>query len=555
MLPSSRGTLIFSRIFAWYFQSITPLSLVYWLLVTSKKLPFKRFPVPLEGWLLAEALFYLLVYIPMSYTVHGVAMKVEENDREQRRELFNKCLATIIDPVRYVSLWHRGAPIERIGRENVKEWICWAFMDKHIWGPDEDEELEVYVNELENLLPKGLKFCSGEIPGIKTLRFSLDPVNISHKPLLFYALGVGGADIYAALIMWHHGYRHYATKQWFVSFPFRPQTLLSPGKSPAKHISYWYRPHTSKNKLPILYIHGIGILHTYGDFFADLADTVDRQYKQDNQDGQIGIIVLEILPISFRMTHAGLSPSDMCSEISAILNQHAWSRFVLMGNSYGTIISAQLLRNPSLNARIGDVIFVDPIPFLLHLPDMTYNFTRRPPKSASEHQLYYFASTDIGAAHTLARRFSWTDSILWKEDLEGRRWTILLSELDIIVAAEAIGSYLTRPDGVTALDDDRLGSEWKTTKWTGGKLDVIWLKGLNHAEVFDTKRDRKMVIDIAMNYSSGQSNAVSDRPDEYADLVEKSLIFKASPARFTSAFGLDNTLQWKPNKTKTHQSQ
>lgn len=134
----------------------------------------------------------------------------------------------------------------------------------------------------------------------------------------------------------------------------------------------------------------------------------------------------------------------MCAEIQSILDQQKWARFVLMANSYGTVISAQLLRSQTLNTRIADIVLIDPVPFLLHLPDMAYNFTRRPPQLASEHQLYYFASTDIGAAHTLARRFSWTDSILWKEDLRGRRWTIILSEIDIIVAADAVGKYLTR---------------------------------------------------------------------------------------------------------------
>jgi hypothetical protein len=297
----------------------------------------------------------------------------------------------------------------------------------------------------------------------------------------------------------------------------------------------------------MLYIHGIGILHTYSDFFAELANAIDRE---PSEDGQIGIIVLEILPISFRITHAALTPAEMRSEICAILDQHSWSHFVLMANSYGTIISAQLLCNPSLSSRISDMIFVDPVAFLLHLPDMTYNFTRRPPQSASEHQLYYFASTDVCAAHTLARRFSWPDNILWKEDLKGRRWTVMLSELDIIVAADAIGGYLTRPEGVKALEDDRQPSEWKTTKWAGGELDVIWLKGLNHAEVFDTKRDRKMVIDIAMNYLSGESKGVAERPVEYANMVEKSLLFKASPARFASIFGLDKTLEWEAEQTE-----
>ena len=327
--------------------------------------------------------------------------------------------------------------------------------------------------------------------------------------------------------------------------------MLSTHKSPAKHISYWYRPHTSTTKLPILYIHGIGILHTYGDFFAELANTIDQA---PNEDGQIGIIVLEILPISFRIAHAALTPADMRTEILAILNQHSWPSFVLMANSYGTAISAQLLRSPALNTRIKDVILIDPVAFLLHFPDMVYNFTRRPPQSASEHQLYYFASTDMGAAHTLARRFSWPDSILWKDELVGRRWTIMLSELDIIVASEAIGSYLSRPEGVKALEDKRQAGDWKTTHWTGGDLDVIWLKGLNHAEVFDTRRDRKMVIDIAMNYSSGESKSVAERPDEYADLVEKTLLFKASPARFASMFDLDKTLEWKSEQKEELQT-
>jgi pimeloyl-ACP methyl ester carboxylesterase len=548
MLPSSRGTLIFSRVFAWYFQAIAPLSITYCTVAAFGLLPFNRLPRALEVWLLAESLFYVLVYLPMAAAVHGTAMKVSGTDRTERRDLFNKCITTITDPVRYVSLWHRGAPIETIGRENVKEWICWAFMDQGTWGPDEDEELEGYVDALENLFPDGMKFRPGRTPGIKTLRFSLDPVNISHKPLLFYILGVGGADIYAAIVMWYHGYQHYATKAWFASFPFRPQTVLSGHKSPAKHISYWYRPHTSKTKLPILYIHGIGILHTYGDFFAELAGRIDAD--SSHGDGRIGIIVLEILPISFRMTHAALTPTDMRSEIQAIVDQHAWSRFVLMANSYGSIISAQLLRSPSLNARIVDVVLIDPVAFLLHLPDMAYNFTRRLPQSASEHQLYYFASTDIGAAHTLARRFNWPDSILWKEDLKGRRWTIMLSEVDIIVAAEQIGLYLTRPQGAKALDDHREGSEWKTTKWTGGQLDVIWLEGLNHAEVFDTERDRKTVIDIAMNYSAGERREVDERPEGYGRWVEKSLLYKASPARFASTFGLDKTLVWEAEQEK-----
>jgi hypothetical protein len=60
-----------------------------------------------------------------------------------------------------------------------------------------------------------------------------------------------------------------------------------------QHISYWYRLHTSKSKLPIFYIHGIGILHTYGDFFAELANTVDQKSSQDDQIGISDVVFVD----------------------------------------------------------------------------------------------------------------------------------------------------------------------------------------------------------------------------------------------------------------------
>ena len=64
---------------------------------------------------------------------------------------------------------------------------------------------------------------------------------------------------------------------------------------------------------------------------------------------------------------------------------------------------------------------------------------------ASEHQLSNFASKDMGAAHTLARRFFRSKNILWKVDVEGKRMTVVLSEKSFIVYAQAVGRYLTDP--------------------------------------------------------------------------------------------------------------
>jgi hypothetical protein len=57
-------------------------------------------------------------------------------------------------------------------------------------------------------------------------------------------------------------------------------------------------------------------------------------------------------------------------------------------------------------------MLINLITILLHLSNVVYNFTRRKPVTANEHQLYYFASMNMGISHTLARQFFWSDVIL-----------------------------------------------------------------------------------------------------------------------------------------------
>ncbi|XMA16392.1 hypothetical protein WAI453_009183 [Rhynchosporium graminicola] len=103
------------------------------------------------------------------------------------------------------------------------------------------------------------------------------------------------------------------------------------------------------------------ILHTYGDFFAELVITLDQEPRPE--DGQGDTIFLEFLSISFKIAHAALSAADMRYETRSILDQHSWYHFGLMANSYSTTFSAQMLRDTSLNSRMKDVIFIDPVSF------------------------------------------------------------------------------------------------------------------------------------------------------------------------------------------------
>lgn len=157
--------------------------------------------------------------------------------------------------------------------------------------------------------------------------------------------------------------------------PQRWHTLLANRVSESPHISYWYRRHTSKTRLPILFIHGIGVgIFTYVGFLRALAAGLDA--SSDEAEGQVGIIALELTSISARICDSAADTSHMRHEIHKILNRHGWSNFVLAAHSYGTAIASNMIQSQLFQERVAAVILLDPICFALHLPDVAYNFVR-----------------------------------------------------------------------------------------------------------------------------------------------------------------------------------
>ncbi|RBQ72496.1 hypothetical protein FVER14953_01775 [Fusarium verticillioides] len=345
-----------------------------------------------------------------------------------------------------------------------------------------DDELEEYIEKLEELLGKKLEPGRGDA---KCLRMTLDKVEMLHRSLTWY-MCIFVVDTIAAAYMLYHSFSFHRTSisQFFTTFPLRPLSLLTHYKSPAKRLTYWHRPHTSKTRLPVLFIHGIGVgLYPYVNFLAELNAT-------GSADGDVGIIAVEILSVSSRITGPAMLKEEMCEEIHRILSSHGWGNCVLVSHSYGSVVAAQLLRDPKISASIGPVVFIDPVSFLLHLPDVAYNFICRRPSETKEHLLSYFGSKDIGIAHTLFRRFFWADNLLWKEDLQDRPTAVVLASRDSIIDAKSIRAYLVgskywaqspkREPGVVERDS---------------KLDVIWFGGLDHGQALDHKTTRLRLVE------------------------------------------------------------
>ena len=318
------------------------------------------------------------------------------------------------------------------------------------------------------------------------------------------------------------------------------------------NIPYWYRPHRSPTKLPILFIHGIGIgLLPYIQFFRELVA----------QDPDVGILAIEILPISMRITAAPLDRDAMCAAITRILTAHGLHRVVLAGHSYGTAVSAHLLRrqdsllNPlttqtphhaqqqpayestdehhvinhdDTNAGNSDsdliaaTLLIDPIPFLLHYPAIAYNFVYRQPRHANEWQLWYFASREPDTARALSRHFFWFECILFREDVlsaasggrepspaaaaavaageQGKKRpmpvTVSLSGRDQIVDARAVRAYLTGSEDPE--EEEQVCGKGRAglppSRWEQDGLEVLYFPELDHATVLDTPIDRAPLL-------------------------------------------------------------
>lgn len=128
----------------------------------------------------------------------------------------------------------------------------------------------------------------------------------------------------------YHSFDFYSNSLVAV-FPLRPLSPFSRFRSPAKNITYWHRPHTSKERLPVLFIHGIGIgLYPYINFLAE----INAQHSKEPLDGQVGIIALELMHISSRITSGAIPKEDMCEDVRHVLDAHGWKRFVLVSHSY-----------------------------------------------------------------------------------------------------------------------------------------------------------------------------------------------------------------------------
>lgn len=112
--------------------------------------------------------------------------------RPQREALFDKCCADLKHEADNGAPYPRGwfSPLDvPLCRQDVIDWLLWALFScerQEAKMEEWKEELEAYVKMIEVMLGENLNEGRGE--GIKTMRLTLDPVKVVHRPLVWYSV-------------------------------------------------------------------------------------------------------------------------------------------------------------------------------------------------------------------------------------------------------------------------------------------------------------------------------------------------------------------------------
>src|SRR5690606_6577734 len=105
------------------------------LLSPPSTLPFALLPTTLTALLALEAAFYLTLYRRHKARLRGtVARHPNPPARAEREALFERCVRNVPDWDKYLRLWCQGAEAAEVRRENVREWLGWAFWGRDITG-------------------------------------------------------------------------------------------------------------------------------------------------------------------------------------------------------------------------------------------------------------------------------------------------------------------------------------------------------------------------------------------------------------------------------------
>ncbi|KAF8967355.1 hypothetical protein BDZ97DRAFT_1804672 [Flammula alnicola] len=386
------------------------------------------FNLPLALVATTEVAFYLFVYLPRRSRLQSPPRHPPPTlTRVERQLIFNRCIEAgrpgSSTDAPYPTGWFLP------NNKDVIDCLLWALFSssrEETSIEDYREELEGYLKEIEKIVGKELDEGHSSGDGLRSMRITLDPVLMLHRPLIWYMV-VALDDAYTSVVLAYLGFKHYTPcePEWRRTFPPRLVLYFLSRSAPrGVVIPYWYPAHTSASKLPIVFLHDIGIGLTHISHSFALLFTMDIRMSEVITRGRGSRSSYRTRASSVEDADAEIRRpliSAQCETLAPESRRTGWDPVLLSAHSYGTFVAGWIIREcvdsdlvdrstsgstePSVSAaietipgnclakKIAHLVLVDPIPILLSNPAIAHNFLYREPSTVCRHTL--------GSAHDL----------------------------------------------------------------------------------------------------------------------------------------------------------
>ncbi|KAI0677587.1 hypothetical protein C8Q78DRAFT_960231 [Trametes maxima] len=361
-----------------------------------------------------------------------------------------------IDFRNYLRTWFNRVPWSAIRRHEMFSWLYWSIFNAAFPGIDEVSETHKKVlNEVIQMIEhrSGSKIPDGTNPAANPLRLTLDPVNVTWRPLVWYAwVALSNAFL-----------RRNLKTRW------NAKIGVYKGLEYVLRVPPTWNAHTGPR--PIVFMHGLGLgLTQYRRFLGHLF-TALPEYP----------VLVPLLPhVSQEIFHSRflrpMGREEMTQCLAGLLAELGWAGssepssdtsdseektvseseestttvrtpkgVTMLSHSNGSFSHAWMLK--AYPRMIIRSCFVDPVTFCSWEGDLCYNFIYKPCSNGLDLVIKYFVGTELGVANFLQRHFDWSANCLWYEQIpharDPQKTMFFLGGKDSIIDATRVKRYLT----------------------------------------------------------------------------------------------------------------
>lgn len=233
---------------------------------------------------------------------------------------------------------------------------------------------------------------------------------------------------------------------------FEHKVVLTAGSE----VRYWIRRASggaSNQRRPLCFLHGVGVGQATS---AAAMPVILEEFGYEStivlpEYDAISMVPGAVPPTSEAMVAAiGLMLDDAWEGAGDPTTMTAARDATFISHSWGSIQLSWLLKKTP--ERVGAALFLDPIVFLLHLPNVCYSFAYRTAWWWAPSVLkQYIVASELGLANAIHRHFIWHENALYLEDLPSRlvdegQVRVVMGSEDSLVPADKVHEYLTQWD-------------------------------------------------------------------------------------------------------------